>query len=84
MLALREPLDGVELATVKPMQYPADGTLIPASLALPPGKDHAEGLPAVVMPPAAPRLGDHQLEDSQARTRMLRRSDAFLRQTIGL
>ncbi|HTV50507.1 MAG TPA: prolyl oligopeptidase family serine peptidase, partial [Steroidobacteraceae bacterium] len=27
---------------------------------------------------------DHQLDDSQARTQMLRKSDAFLRQALGM
>jgi dipeptidyl aminopeptidase/acylaminoacyl peptidase len=59
LLAVREPLDGVPLASVKPIQYPAaDGTMIPAYLTLPPGRETARGLPAIVMPHGGPSSRD--------------------------
>jgi dipeptidyl aminopeptidase/acylaminoacyl peptidase len=59
LLAVRASLDGVPLASVKPVQYPAsDGTMIPAYLTLPPGQDSARGLPAIVMPHGGPSARD--------------------------
>jgi acetyl esterase/lipase len=58
-LVARDQLEGVTLATMKPVSYPAsDGTSIPAYLTLPPGKESAKGLPAVVMPHGGPSARD--------------------------
>ena len=60
LLAVREALDGVKLASVKPVQYPAsDGTMIPAYLTLPPGQESARGLPGIVMPHGGPSSRDY-------------------------
>ena len=59
LLAVREQLDGVPLASVKAIDYPAqDGTRIPAYITFPPGKDSAKGLPAIVMPHGGPSARD--------------------------
>jgi dipeptidyl aminopeptidase/acylaminoacyl peptidase len=59
MLA-RPALEGAQLARVKTVSYPAaDGTQIPAYLTLPPGKESAKGLPAVVMPHGGPESRDY-------------------------
>jgi dipeptidyl aminopeptidase/acylaminoacyl peptidase len=59
LLAVREALEGVPLASVRPIEYPAgDGTKIPAYLTLPPGRDSAEGLPGIVMPHGGPSARD--------------------------
>lgn len=51
----RPELEGRTLATMKPIRYKAaDGTEIPAFLTLPPGKESARGLPAIVMPHGGP------------------------------
>lgn len=53
IMRARPELDGVTLATVRPVTYrAADGTQIPAYLTLPPGGAQ-RGLPAIVMPHAA-------------------------------
>lgn len=58
MLA-RPELEHVKLASVKPVVYPAaDGTSIPGYLTLPPGKESARGLPAVVLPHGGPSARD--------------------------
>ena len=58
-LVARGPLEGVKLASVKPMSYPAaDGVLIPAYLTLPPGVTGPKGLPAIVLPPGGPEARD--------------------------
>jgi dipeptidyl aminopeptidase/acylaminoacyl peptidase len=58
-LAVRGELDGVKLANVKPVSYPAaDGIVIPGYLTLPPGQDSAKGLPAIVMPHGGPAARD--------------------------
>ena len=58
MLA-RPALEDVKLASVKPITYPAgDSTAIPAYLTLPPGKETARGLPAVVLPHGGPSARD--------------------------
>jgi dipeptidyl aminopeptidase/acylaminoacyl peptidase len=58
-LVVRNELEGVKLATVKPMSYPAaDGTLVPGYLTLPPGRENAQGLPAIVMPHGGPAARD--------------------------
>lgn len=54
MLRARPPLDGMTLAPVKAITFPAaDGTPIPAYLTLPPGKT-ATNLPAIVIPHGGP------------------------------
>ena len=59
LLAKRQELDGVTLATVKPVSYPAkDGVTVPAYLTWPPGKEGAKGLPAIVMPHGGPGARD--------------------------
>jgi dipeptidyl aminopeptidase/acylaminoacyl peptidase len=59
LLPVRRELDGVPLAAVKPISYPAaDGTLIPAYLTLPPGQENAKGLPAIVLPHGGPEARD--------------------------
>jgi acetyl esterase/lipase len=59
LLAKRQELDGVTLATVHPISYPAkDGTAVPAYLTMPPGKESAKGLPAIVMPHGGPDTRD--------------------------
>jgi dipeptidyl aminopeptidase/acylaminoacyl peptidase len=58
-LVVRSQLEGVKLASVKPVSYPAaDGTLIPGYLTLPPGKESIKGLPALVMPHGGPSARD--------------------------
>ncbi len=58
-LVTRGELEGVPLAAVKSLTYPAaDGTAIPAYLTLPPGKAGAKGLPAIVMPHGGPSSRD--------------------------
>jgi dipeptidyl aminopeptidase/acylaminoacyl peptidase len=59
LVMVREPLEGVKLAEVKPIRYPAaDGTMIPGYLTLPPGLDDAKGLPTIVMPHGGPGARD--------------------------
>ena len=59
-LVSRDPLEGRRLAQMKPIRYPAaDGTLIPAYLTLPPGKEDAQGLPAIVLPHGGPSSRDY-------------------------
>jgi dipeptidyl aminopeptidase/acylaminoacyl peptidase len=59
LLSVREQLDGVPLASVKSIDYPAqDGTRIPAYITFPPGKDSAKGLPSIVMPHGGPGTRD--------------------------
>ncbi len=58
-LVVRDQLEGVKLATVKPIHYPAsDGTSIPGYLTLPPGATSAKGLPAIVLPHGGPSARD--------------------------
>jgi dipeptidyl aminopeptidase/acylaminoacyl peptidase len=58
-LVTRDELEGVKLAVVKPVSYPAaDGVMIPGYLTLPPGKDDARGLPAIVLPHGGPDARD--------------------------
>jgi len=58
-LGTRAGLEGVTLASVKPVSYPAaDGVMIPAYLTLPPGVDNPHGLPAIVMPHGGPSARD--------------------------
>jgi acetyl esterase/lipase len=59
-LPVRGELEGIQLATVKPMSYSAaDGTSIPGYLTLPPGHEDAKGLPAVVLPHGGPSSRDY-------------------------
>ena len=58
LLPLRPELAGTQLATVKPITFPArDGTLIPGYLTLPPGSS-GKGIPAIVMPHGGPASRD--------------------------
>jgi acetyl esterase/lipase len=58
-LVARNELEGVKLATVKPIAYPAaDGVSIPAYLTLPPGHETAKGLAAIVLPHGGPSARD--------------------------
>jgi dipeptidyl aminopeptidase/acylaminoacyl peptidase len=58
-LVVRSQLEGVKLATVQPVSYPAaDGTLVPGYLTLPPGQENTKGLPAVVLPHGGPGARD--------------------------
>jgi dipeptidyl aminopeptidase/acylaminoacyl peptidase len=51
LLPVRAELEGVALGTTRQVQYQAkDGTSLTAYLTLPPGAEHAQGLPAVVIP----------------------------------
>src|SRR5581483_2971225 len=55
----RAPLEGIPLAAQKAVTFPAaDGTPIPAYLTLPPGREDARGLPALVMPHGGPASRD--------------------------
>ena len=56
----RDQLEGVKLAKVRPVSYPAtDGTVIPGYLTLPPGKEDSKALPAIVLPHGGPSARDH-------------------------
>jgi dienelactone hydrolase len=58
-LVSRSALEGVTLARRRPVVYQTkDGTNIPAYLTLPPGKDGAMSLPAIVMPHGGPSARD--------------------------
>jgi dipeptidyl aminopeptidase/acylaminoacyl peptidase len=58
-LVARDELEGVKLAVVKPISYPAtDGTMVPGYLTLPPGRESAKGLPAIVLPHGGPSARD--------------------------
>ena len=58
-LVARNQLEGVTLAKVKFVTYPAeDGVAIPAYLTLPPGRESAKGLPAIVLPHGGPSARD--------------------------
>jgi dipeptidyl aminopeptidase/acylaminoacyl peptidase len=58
-LVTRSELEGVKLAHVEPITYPAtDGTPIPGYLTLPPGHENAKGLPAIVLPHGGPSARD--------------------------
>jgi acetyl esterase/lipase len=55
----RGELEGVKLAAVTPISYPAtDGTMIPGYLTLPPGVTDPKDLPAIVMPHGGPSARD--------------------------
>jgi len=56
----RPQLEGRKLASTKPVSIPASGGVqIPAYLTLPPGKEAARGLPAVIMPHGGPSARDY-------------------------
>lgn len=58
-LVARAELEGVKLASVKSISYPAgDGVMVPAYLTLPPGVTSAKGLPAIVLPHGGPSARD--------------------------
>lgn len=58
LMLARPELDGMKLATVRPVTYKAaDGTEIPAYLTLPPGGE-GKKLPAIVMPHGGPSSRD--------------------------
>lgn len=58
-LVVRADLEGVKLAQVTPMTYPAgDGVMVPGYLTLPPGQEDAHGLPAIVLPHGGPSARD--------------------------
>jgi dipeptidyl aminopeptidase/acylaminoacyl peptidase len=58
LMLSRPPLEGVKLATVKPVRYKAaDGTEVPAYLTLPPGSS-GKNVPALVMPHGGPSARD--------------------------
>ncbi|HEU4821270.1 MAG TPA: S9 family peptidase [Qipengyuania sp.] len=59
LLPIRAGMEGRKLGAMTPISYKAaDGTSIPAYLTLPPGKDSARGLPAIVMPHGGPSARD--------------------------
>ncbi len=59
LMPLRDGFAGRQLGTMKPITYSAsDGTSIPGYLTLPPGKENARGLPAIVMPHGGPSSRD--------------------------
>jgi dipeptidyl aminopeptidase/acylaminoacyl peptidase len=50
LLFARMALQGYKFAKVQPVQYPAtDSTMVSGYLTLPPGTEHAQGLPAIVL-----------------------------------
>jgi dienelactone hydrolase len=58
-LVVRDELEGVKLAHMKPVLYPAsDGAMVPGYLTLPPGREDAKGLPAIVLPHGGPSARD--------------------------
>jgi dipeptidyl aminopeptidase/acylaminoacyl peptidase len=58
-LVTRGELEGVKLAKVKSVTYPAgDGEMVPGYLTLPPGVDDPKGLPAIVLPHGGPSARD--------------------------
>jgi dipeptidyl aminopeptidase/acylaminoacyl peptidase len=58
-LVVRYELEGIKLATVKAVTYPAsDGTSVPGYLTFPPGQEGAKGIPAIVLPHGGPSARD--------------------------
>jgi len=56
----RPQLEGRKLAKVRPVTIPApDGAQIPGYLTLPPGRESAKGLPAVILPHGGPSARDY-------------------------
>jgi dipeptidyl aminopeptidase/acylaminoacyl peptidase len=59
IMLVRPALEKAQLANVKSISYPAgDGVSVPAYLTLPPGKENARGLPAIVLPHGGPSARD--------------------------
>jgi len=59
LFVVRNQLEGVKLASVRPVTYAAgDGTQVPGYLTLPPGAQSVKGLPAIVMPHGGPDSRD--------------------------
>ncbi len=59
LLGERDALAELTLSPVRPVRYPAaDGTMVPGYLTLPPGRNDAKGLPAIVMPHGGPSARD--------------------------
>jgi dipeptidyl aminopeptidase/acylaminoacyl peptidase len=59
LMVVREELEGYQLATVRPISFPSsDGVSVPGYLTLPPGRDEARGLPAIVLPHGGPSERD--------------------------
>ena len=58
LMPARPDLEGMTLAQMKPVSFPAaDGTMIPGYLTLPPGSD-GKALPTIVMPHGGPGARD--------------------------
>jgi dipeptidyl aminopeptidase/acylaminoacyl peptidase len=58
IMLVRPQLEGMKLASVKPVTYPAaDGVSVPGYLTLPPGKE-GRNLPAIVLPHGGPSARD--------------------------
>jgi len=58
-LVVRSALEGQQLANMKAVSYPArDGVMVPGYLTLPPGREDAKGLPAIVLPHGGPSARD--------------------------
>ena len=56
---MRRELEGIKLAAMKSVSYPSgDGVTVPAYLTLPPGRENAHGLPAIVLPHGGPSSRD--------------------------
>jgi dipeptidyl aminopeptidase/acylaminoacyl peptidase len=59
LIEARVGVEGLTMAPMKSITFKAaDGTVIPAYLTLPPGKEDAKGLPAIVMPHGGPASRD--------------------------
>jgi dipeptidyl aminopeptidase/acylaminoacyl peptidase len=58
-LVVRSSLEDQPLAKMKAVSYPArDGAMVPGYLTLPPGREDAKGLPAIVLPHGGPGARD--------------------------
>jgi len=58
LFPMRPDLQKTKLAAVKSMTYPSGDVSIPAYLTLPPGKESAKGLPAIILPHGGPSARD--------------------------
>lgn len=59
IMIARPELEGADLATVRPVRYSAgDGVQVPGYLTMPPGREDARGLSAIVMPHGGPSARD--------------------------
>ncbi|MDB5689352.1 MAG: peptidase prolyl oligopeptidase active site domain protein [Sphingomonas bacterium] len=59
LMDVREEMENLTLGKVRPISYPAaDGTMVPGYLTLPPGRENAKGLPAIVLPHGGPGARD--------------------------